>query len=738
MPLGGRRWSLFILAAMVACQASTSTLSDWEPYGPGPNTRGQVENIIDREVVGAINAVATHPTNAEIVYVGAVNGGIWRTTNAGVANPTWMHITDGVASLSIGALEFDPSDATNLTLVAGIGRFSSFGGHGGELLGILRTTDGENWIEIDGGGTLRGLNVSGVAPRGSTIAISVNKADLSTNAGIWRSTDTGVTWEQVSGVTGTGLPAGTAFDLASDPANAARLYTAIRRNGIYRSTDTGATWTRVSNAEMNTQLQFAGNVEIAVGADNNLFVAIVNNGRLSSVFQSGDGGTNWTKMDLPMTADGGIHPGAQGNLHLSIAADPNDPNIVYIGGDRQAGTGFWPNAIGARDWTGNLFRGDASQPTGHQFRPITHVNTASNSAPHADSRDMKLAANGVLIEVDDGGVYRRTEPRTDNGDWFSMNGDIQTTEFHSVAWDANANIVIGGTQDTGTPENRLPESLTWQSVSTGDGGDVAVDDTGTPGISVRYSSFQMLGRLRRRTYDSNNMIQSEVLPQLILLGSSEAIEPYFTTPIKVNNVAPSRLIIGASNSVYESLDQGDTVNEVGVGIAVNAGGNDPIAYGAAGNADMLYVGSNTQVFVRTAAHPAVLVASASYPGTAMVVDIAIDLTNPKRAFVVDASNIFVTSDAGTNWTDVTGNFSTLDAGKIRSLVFRGGADEAVVVGTDTGVYSARGPTFENWAQFSTGIPRVPVFDLDYDPQDRIFVAGTLGRGVWVLRESPGE
>ena len=40
--------------------------------------------------------------------------------------------------------------------------------------------------------------------------------------------------------------------------------------------------------------------------------------------------------------------------------------------------------------------------------------------------------HGLLIEGDDGGVYRRTNPRSNDGDWFSMNGDIQTTEFHAV------------------------------------------------------------------------------------------------------------------------------------------------------------------------------------------------------------------------------------------------------------------------------------------------------------------
>lgn len=722
----------------------------WVPNGPGPNTQGQVENITNREVVGAVHAVAPHPANANILYIGAVNGGIWRTDNAMAASPNWTQQTDTTGSLSIGALEFDPTDVTNQTLVAGIGRFSSFLRVGGALTGLLRTTDGTNWTAINGGGVLNGLNISGVAPRGNTIVISVNAGPV-VSRGIWRSTNLGANWLQISGAAGTGLPAGASFDLTGDPSNAAVLYTNAGGNGIYRSTDTGATWTQVSNAAMNAIIAIANNVEIAVGSTNNVFVAIVGGGQLSGLFRSGNGGANWAALDLPGSVENGgntfgIHPGGQGGIHLSIAADPTNANVVYIGGDRQpcftestgcqsAFTPAWPNSLGAVDFSGRLFRVDASQPTGSQAVPLTHGNTASSSSPHADSRDMDLAANGVLVEGDDGGIYRRTTPLANNGDWFSMNGDLQTTEFHNAAWDSNANIIIGGAQDTGTPQQQATGNVTWQSVSTADGGDVAVDDTGTPGLSVRYSSSQFLLGFRRRVYNATNTLQSQVFPALTVIGGGNALVAQFYTPIEINNVNPNRLIIGARNSVYESLDQGNTITEIGPGIQVNDVGNDPIAYGATGNANMLYVGSGAQVFIRNAAAPAALAASATYPGIANIIDIAIDPTTPNTAFVVDAGNVFHTADGGATWNNVTGNLGALNAGAIRSVAFRANAaGNGVAVGTDTGVFMALAPAFNVWNQLGTGLPTVPVYDLDYDAADRIFVAGTLGRGAWLLQE----
>jgi hypothetical protein len=56
---------------------------------------------------------------------------------------------------------------------------------------------------------------------------------------------------------------------------------------------------------------------------------------------------------------------------------------------------------------------------------------------------MVVDANSDLIEVDDGGVYRRASPLNNTGDWFSINGDLQTTELHDVAYDINSIPVLG-------------------------------------------------------------------------------------------------------------------------------------------------------------------------------------------------------------------------------------------------------------------------------------------------------
>ena len=713
----------------------------WEPLGASPNTGGQMENVTpNNEVVGAINAIAVHPTNADILYVGAVNGGIWKSENAMALAPTWTVLTDEHESLSIGAIEFDPTDQSNKTLVAGSGGNSSFGASGTRI-GVLRTTDGINWKLLDGMGALTGLNISGVVPRGDVIVISASNSESSAKAGIWRSLDAGATWKLLSGIAGTGLPTGRSFEVCGDPLQKNIIY-AHTVAGLFKSSDTGETWSGVGDVTFNQHVGASRNAEISVGHHQNVFVATVGvSQQLSGVFRSGDAGATWKSMGVPSTEEGGIHPGRQGSLHLSLTAEPSDANIVYIGGDRQAANGF-PNSIGANDWSGRLFRGDASLADSRIWAHLTHSNALGNplggtahvSAPHADSRAMAVAVNGVLVEGDDGGVYRRTSPKDNTGDWFSANGDLQNSEYHAIAWDSNANIIVAGAQDTGSSEQILNANKQFRSISTADGGVVAVDDKTTLGRSVRYSSYQELEGFRRRTFDETNTQLSSVFVPMTPLGGV-FVTPQFYTPLALNHVTPIRLVIGGANGIFESLNRGDTVRLIGPGIVANEGGHDPIAYGATDNPDGLYVGAGTSVFVRSSGHPAVLVSSTTYPGS-FVQSIVMDPDHWKTAYVIDPTQVLSTTDGGATWTDLTANLATLKPRVLRCLALIPGSAPILLVGSDKGVFGRTLNSQGSWSRLATGLPKVPVYHLEYDHTDQILVAGTLGRGAWTIAPQP--
>ena len=97
--------------------------SVFDSEGPGPSTGPSAviqgnDNPPNGSAAGAIQAIAADPSRPGTIYAGAVNGGIWKTTNGGTS---WIPLIDQKASLSIASLTLDPTDPTHQTLVAGTG-----------------------------------------------------------------------------------------------------------------------------------------------------------------------------------------------------------------------------------------------------------------------------------------------------------------------------------------------------------------------------------------------------------------------------------------------------------------------------------------------------------------------------------------------------------------------------------------------------------------------------------------
>ena len=820
----------------------------WIQQGPiGANLRSLQNISPGNSIGGATHTVLAHPIDPNVLYVGTVNGGIWKTNNALDPIPNWTPQTDDMQSLSIGAMAFDPTDPSFQTLVAVTSGYSSFGGVSSDRGLVYRTTNGgKSWTDVGGAGVF-GETLSGVAARGNNIVVT----SRANGGGIFRSTNGGASFSVI--IDADFVDNDNFSDLVEDPTNLNRLYAsntgeggAGGPGGIYRSDNFGATWDKVTgppiNAEMNDLLVLANSIEMAVApTSGRLYVAILLRSQPEAIFHSNTAGNVspiWTPMDIPVLPQGGGTPianasnaspivinspghgltnpsrgvhfavidgvtgntaangfhrinvlnadnfelsgttgngaytgggtwtkvagpnptpkdepegGAQGRTHFSIVADPTDEDILYLGGDRQD----QPNLIGGFNITGALFRGDASIPPNPNVAPspqwdhLTHAvvdfdptgGTANVSAPHADSREMVFDALGNLIEVDDGGIYKRTSPRDNTGDWFSLVGNLAATEVHDVAYDSVSNTLIGGLQDNATLYQPASGATFWEFLSGGDGGDVAVDDVSlaASGQSLRYSSSQNLGNFRRSTWDAAGNLLSSAFPALNVV-SGAAYDPAFNTPVALNAVDPNRLLFGMDNGIYESLDQGENISQVSSSISpTRSTAGNAIAYGGTNggvpNPDVAYVGDfDGNVHVRTTSGGVFTSSNPSGGSTADIRDVVIRTDDWQFAYAIDSDQVFFTSNAGANWIDITGNLAAVGASGFRSLEYvEGSSDDWVILGTNRGVYSlATSSTPPTWIPLGTDLPNAVVFDMDYDQADDVLVASTMGRGVWKL------
>ena len=670
----------------------------WVARGPSPTRSAQVAVPPDNEVTGAIQAIAPHPTNANILYIGAVNGGIWRTSNATAAKPTWTPLTDQLPSQSIGALALDPLDGSANTLLAGTGRWSNFAQRGDDEIGLYRTTNGGNSWSVLGTPTLVGQKMIAVAARGSLLFAAT------TTGGLYRSVNSGANFTLASG-TGN-LPAGGIFDLVGSAATPTRFYAAVRGTAptVFRSDDSGATWINVT-AGIGGLASNTTALRMAIGAGGTVYAAVVNNSVLAAVARSTNMGATWTAMDVPA-----VHPGAQGTVNTAIAADPANANLVYISGDR----------ITSSPYTGNVVRGDASLPLGTQFT-ITHGAGGGNTSPHADSRAMAFDANGNLLQSDDGGIYRRTSPTLPTGTWVSVIGNLSVSETHDLALDRVANVILIGTQDNGMHQQATPSNLTWNWINGGDGGDAAIDDKTLVGAgSYRYISSQNLGGFRRAQYNAANT----------QTGNSSLFsiaDPQFVTPLEVNIADSTRMLIGGTNTVYESSNI-TTASPTATSLGTPGANRNAMAFGSLVDPNAAYVGKNAAVFKRQAN---AFVATTALPaGANTITDVAMDPNNPLRVYAVDDNQVFRSLDGGVTWLDVTGNLGTISSVDFRTIEYISDpAGDQIALGTRSGVYVANALS-TTWSLLGTGLPDVLVFDLRYIPEQKLLIAGTLGRGVW--------
>jgi photosystem II stability/assembly factor-like uncharacterized protein len=297
---------------------------------------------------GRTRAIAGVPSQPNTFYMGQVNGGAFKTTDYG---RTWQPIFDDQPTGSIGAIAVSVSNPDVIYIGSGEGLHRPDLSVGD---GIYKSTDaGKTWTHF---GLRDGQQIAQVAidPRNPDrlfVAVAGHPYGPNEERGIFRSLDGGKTFEKVlyrDENTGGG-------DVQIDPANPDVIYASLwesregpwenstwngTNGGIFKSTDGGKTWNQLSEGLPDKIVQ--ANLAIAPSSPHTLFAA-VRTPIISRLFRSEDGGKSWvntTEDPRPAAGIGG------GELPV-VRFDPKNPAIVY-----SASVVCWKSVDGGKTWDG--------------------------------------------------------------------------------------------------------------------------------------------------------------------------------------------------------------------------------------------------------------------------------------------------------------------------------------------------------------------------------------------------
>jgi hypothetical protein len=685
-----------------------SVPSTWTSLGPAPIRTGTGFTADPMPVSGRVSSIAISTTQTgETLYVGAADGGVWKSTDNG---QRWTPLTDSQASLAIGCIAVDPRNPKYV--YAGTGEMhlsgdSYFG------RGVLKSVDGGRTWTLYGASTFDGQHISSIIVDPTHDNIVYVAADK----GIYKSTNYGVSYQRLY-IPDLESDYSYVVDLKMDPLDSKVLYASILGQGIFKTTDGGFTWTLLNTDDSGLPTSGFDVAAVAIGthdengqnADNVVYAAFSDStsGDLLGLYKSTDGGTTWAKLDnVPDYFDEGYaYEGeesgtGQGWYDNTLAVDPSNPDHVLAGGITLIET-----KDGGSTWT-NL--ADPASPS---------VNI------HPDQHAITFDAVGNAFIGNDGGVW---EYKAD-GTWANLNTNLSITQFYpgmSTTGTGNNRIIIGGTQDNGT--NRYNGSTVWDQIFGGDGGYTAIDPTNPDKIYVEAEGgdiYQITDSGQNYAPVSPNYQPDEFVP--------------FIVPFILEPSDSTKILVGAGY-LHEGQYNGDSGtwdwNIISSRDFSQDYGINAIAQSAT-NPDTIYVGTGDGMVFATFDHGQTWTdITPAYADFGLPVSgIVIDPNNDKSIFVAYGGysypyrndHVFYTADASApmpSWANLTGNLPNVP---INAIALKQGN---LYVGTDVGVFvAAQGSKF--WSSLNAGLPNTPVTSLTFTPDNQL-IAGTHGRGVFI-------
>ena len=708
-------------------------------YGRPPDARGVLTRLRWRSVGpyfgGRVVAVAGVPQNPDLFYMGAVDGGVWRSTDYGIS---WTNITDGTlpgSSNSIGAVAVAPSNPSILYVGTGESDIRA------DLVtgdGVFRSDDaGRSWhpAGLADTHTISGLVVD---PKDPDIVYAASMGHVfkpNPERGVFKSTDGGKTWQKILYVNAnTG-----AIDLVMDPTNHQVLYAAMWQayrtpwklddggpgSGLYKSVDGGAHWTEISR-NPGFPSGVLGRIGVSVAAtDPDVLYAIVQ-ARHGGVFRSNDGGKNWRRVN------GDWELRQRGFYFMTIYTDPRDPNTVYV----PQGNALEVSHDGGKSFSELITPG-----------PDNHVLWVNPENPK------------ILLEGNDNGAT----VSTNGGRTWSGLKNQPTGQYYHVALDQQFPFhMYGAQQDAGpfegpsaSPDGEIPRNA-WHAVAWGESTFVA-PQPGNPNVTYGSEYFSLMARYDRTTGQYRDV---SPWPDYQDGASSGELKYRFgwTHPIFFSPDNPKELLV-ASQYVLTSYDYGHSWQRISPDLTRN----DPLTEGPTGgpidldqtgaevfpdisalavsplDGQVIWAGSADGLVhvTRDGGKHWVAVTPPALPEWAQISSIEPSVRTAGTAYL-SASRymwddfhpyVFKTSDYGRHWTQI---ITGIPAHDYVFVVREDPADPRLLLaGTRNTVFISFN-SGRSWRPLTLNLPHVQVRDIAINERQGDIVIATHGRAFWIL------
>jgi hypothetical protein len=706
--------------------------NNWIPIGPSVLRQGQ--GGVKPATSGRTPAIAVAPGGARI-YIGAANGGVWRSDDSG---QTWRSLMDAwdlnpttpaSDSLSIGAIAIDNANPDRVYVGSGEGAGAAYFGVG-PIVTNNGTANPPAWTTehaAAGSSSLTGTAFYALA----VDPVNSDRVVAATYRGIYRREPNGMGgFHWVQKMIG-GLTNQVVTNVVAAESSGTTTFFAARRNGPVYSSNDGHTWTQAGTNFPAT----AGRVTLAVQADNpSIVYALIQNG---SIYRLDTTDGTWRNIT-------GVPAGfmnTQGGYDMAIAVSPNNANRIYMGSSTELSGG---------DWSGSLYRCEITVSGTNVSMTPTYI----GNSVHADIHTIVFAPgdpNKLWVGCD-GGVFYSTNP-TGSGDIFTAcNTGLQTLTMEFLGQHPIEDaVVFAGSQDNGG--QRFTGEEAWLYSSGGDGG-FAIVNWNDP---YRILSTYVRGGIRRSTdggtrYSYTNVNVSLASGEQVLFYAPIAGTP--PNPGSPTAAADADLVAFGSIRPWISATFGGGWQSIPNNTLAGDSLDGPIRSLTFASPTRLYAGtmnggvyrfdragsiwSRTQIDTIGGAN--------QLPLAGPVTDIAVDPTNDSRVYITfggtgDWRHVWYFD--GTQWQQrsgpAAGSMASLLDVQLNAIVVDSANPAHLYVGADIGVWrSIDGGA--NWAVFSEGLPDAGVMDLLLHNPRRLLRVATHGRSVWerTLPDTPKQ